>query len=63
MVTLNEMVSKFLRLYELAPLTFDAVRQIPYLARCETYEAFLESGEIGPVQVIYGLSTKITKIF
>ena len=45
MVTLNEMVSQFLQMYELSPMTFDAVRQIPYLARCETYEAFLEAGK------------------
>ena len=45
MVKLNTMVADFLRVYELSQLSLSTVQKIPHLARCETYEVFLEAGK------------------
>ena len=46
MTTLNNMVKNFLGIYDLATITMTAIQRIPYLARCVTYESFLETGTI-----------------
>ena len=44
MTKLNEMVKNFLDIYDLVPLSVTGIQQIPYLARCATYDTFLETG-------------------
>lgn len=44
MTTLNSMVTDFLGIYDLTPLSVNIIRRIPYLARCANYDTFLEAG-------------------
>ena len=46
MTTLNAMVKDFLGIYDLAPASMTLIQRIPYLARCATYETFLEAGTV-----------------
>ena len=49
MIKLNSMVADFLSMYDLTKLEVAAIQQIPYLARCSTYEAFVDTGNV-PLQ-------------